>query len=218
MDRTRWITQSIAITLGALWLSVSPGYASPTHGDYFARVTQPSPATKPGRYRASSTATTQESAYDTPVQWFESFDECIAKYKPSAADKVILSRPFNQEAERVEQWIEVATKVAQAYRTLAKIVKAMPVPNTFQGVKEYRDLTTEWYNDAAEVYEDLIRPRLPSQTMEELEDALNHIKQRSESLSQTNKNLKAMDLGLRKTYKVHLALHEDALQEYIRRK
>ncbi|HEY9871189.1 MAG TPA: hypothetical protein V6D08_18640 [Candidatus Obscuribacterales bacterium] len=211
---TRTIVNTAASLIVACLLS-APAYAAPHATEYFGRVTTPAPAQSKVA-AAQAAAQAAKAAREVPVKWFEAFDDKIASHRPSAADHVILGRQFKQEAERVQQWIETASRVARNYRELAKQLRAMPVPNTLQGVKDYRDLTADWYDDAAAIYEDLIRPRQRCQTMEDLEESVNRIKERAQSLHQTNLNLKAMDLSLRKTYKVHLARHEDALQQYVR--
>ncbi len=173
--------------------------------DVFSRGTQTQP---------QSNATV--SSAQVPVKWFETFDAAIAAHTPTPADRVILSRPFNQDAGRVKEWTETAAKVAKNYRELAKMLKAMPIPSIMVGTEQYRDLTADWYDDAASVYEDLIRPHAPSKTMEELDSRLNQIRERSKGLAQTKANLKSMDMSLRNTYKVHQAAQTDALAKFVK--
>lgn len=213
----RSMIANMAAGLTLSWLAAVPAHAAPQAAEYFGRVTKP--AMRQMREGAARPAIQNpDPAKDLPVKWFESFDDAVASHKPSAADRVIMSRPFNQQAERVQQWIETASTVAKNYRQLSRVLRTMTVPAAMPGVAEYRDLAADWYADAASVYEDLIRPRRPSRTMEELEEAINQIKERASSLSQTNANLKAMDMSLRRTYRVHLAKHEDALQQYVTRR
>lgn len=152
------------------------------------------------------------------VDWFEKFDALRAQYRPTPADRVILTRPLMQEVERVKQWTATAAKVAKNYTTLAKTLRSLPVPPGLTDVKQYRDLTADWYQDSAAVYADLIRPRTPAKTIEELQGQLDEVKKRSENLAATIGTLNNMDQELRKHYKVHLAVQDDALQQYVKGK
>src|SRR5262250_2038411 len=112
MVTRRLATTGMAASLMLGWLAACPAQAVPHAVDTFSVVTGQgkarstvAPAATAGK---ASTATPT-----TPVQWFEAFDDAIAAHKPTAADRVILSRPFNQEAERVQQWTETAAKVAK---------------------------------------------------------------------------------------------------------
>ena len=204
-------TARITISLVTGLFVASPVFAGPTMTDTFNRNTAPTPK--------STTKTTPKAAdLSDPVKWFESMDDLVSKRKPSDADRVILSRSFKQEAERVQEWINVATRVAKDYRALAGEIKALPVASNLAKFKEYRDLKADWYNDTATIYEDLIRPRQASKTMEELEEQIARINDRAKSQSQTFANISAMDLTLRRTYKVHLARQTDSLQQYVRGK
>lgn len=194
--------------------------AKPAAVDYFSagvlpgkgKLNTPPASAGQGSFPANSNPGSQA------VKWFEKFDDQIYTHKATEADRVILSRPFNQEAERVTEWADVAGKVAKRYRDLCGLLRQMPVPASLAGLKDYRDLTADWYADAAGVYEDLIKPRPPAKTMEELDAALDDIKARSQTLAQTSSNLKSMDMSLRRTYRVHLPRYEDALQQYVRSK
>lgn len=190
--------------------SASAGYAATPKGDVFARSTK-----KAGHVSQQS----KQIRFATPTQWFEAIDKAVVKLRPTAADDVILNRPFNQDPERVEKWCDTAGKVSRNYRQLARTVRTLPLPSGMGGdVKEYRTLISDWYDDAALVFEDMIRPRPPANTMEELESQLNDIKQRGQSLARSNSDLGKLDKSLRKTYKVHRAHYDDALTQYVSRK
>lgn len=148
--------------------------------------------------------------------WFEKFDQLRDQYHPSDGDKVILTRPLMQQAERVQQWTNTASKVSKNYTLLAKAIRNIPVPAGLPDIKEYRDLTADWYQDAAGVYQDLIRPRRPAKTIEDLEDELIAVKKHSESLANNIANLKAMDRSLRQQYHIDLAPQDDAIQQFVR--
>lgn len=214
-----------AVSLCSSFMMSKPALAVPGT-DYFATTTKPPSQVKSQSNKNISPSHPPEAfgslammSHGSPVvTWFEALDDRIQSLKPTQADRVILNRPFNREKERVEQWIQVARKIAKNYRLCSQTLKGMPVPNNAQGLKEYRDLTADWYLDVATVYEDLIKPRPAARTMEELEDALNEVKGRAQSLTKTSTSLKAMDISLRKQYSVHLARHDDALQQYVRGK
>lgn len=201
-----------AATLAIVFAVISVGNAQAANpkGDVFARSTKKakpvSQATKPVRFA-------------TPTQWFEAVDEAVVKLRPTAADDAVLNRPFNQDPERVEKWCDTAGKVATNYRRLAKTIRTLPIPvGVGNDVKEYRTLVSDWYDDAALVFEDMIRPRPPANSMEELEAQLNDIKQRGQALARSNTDLGKLDKSLRKTYKVHRAHHDDPLTQYVSRK
>ena len=224
-----------AITTTALSLIVScvalvPAQAAPGGMDYFSNVT-PGNAQK----KVTLSAAAQKVAAMTPdnnpalgagsmammskaspqLTWFENFDTTVFSLLPADQDKIILKRPFNQEAERVVKWTEVATKVAHNYRLLGKTLKNTTVPANSPALKEYQQLTADNYNDIASVYEDLVRPRTAARTMEELDAQLKEISDRADSIAQSGKALHAMDMHLRSTYNVHQARETDQLWAYV---
>jgi len=205
---------SMTATLSLGCLLAAPAQSAPQAIEYFGRVTpsQSAQQTKP----TTATIKTPPDGKSVQVKWFEAIDDAVGTHKPTDADRVILSRPFNQEAERVQQWIEVASKVVKNYREVAKVLRTMPVPEKCDGFKEYRDLRADWFSDAANVYEDLIRPRRASRTMEELEDSIKQIQERAQSVQRTNLQLAMMDRNLRSTFHVHPSKYDDPLQRYVR--
>lgn len=191
--------------------SVSAAQATAPKGDVFARSTK--------KTAQASHQAKPQIRFSTPTQWFEAVDDAVVKLRPTAADDAILNRPFNQDPERVEKWCDTAAKVAGNYRRLARTIRTLPLPSGVgSDVKEYRTLTSDWYDDAALVFEDMIRPRPPANSMEELESQLNDIKQRGQALARSNTDLGKLDKSLRKTYKVHRAHYDDALTQYVSRK
>lgn len=233
--------QRRALTTTALSLIVSclvaPAQAAPTM-DYFSHNTpgmkkaaprtvapRPLPETTPRMTQEKNDADARLGAgalaimsANTPVvRWFESFDNTIAILRPSDTDKIILTRSLtgDQQAERVQEWTRTAGRVSQNWRRLSKTLKTMPVPPNLPGLKDYRDLIAEWYADKAGVYEDLVKPRPAARTIEELNAQLQEIQDRSQSIADTGKNLHGMDENLRKTFRVHLARHEDPLAGYV---
>ncbi|HEY9678117.1 MAG TPA: hypothetical protein V6C76_08905 [Drouetiella sp.] len=149
------------------------------------------------------------------VSWFEKFDATTYSLLPTDADRIVLKTPFNQEAERVISWTKTAAKVAHNYRLLAKTLKSSSVPTDCPALKQFQDLTADWYNDKAAVYEDMIRPRTPAKTIEELNDQLKDVSDRATSIAQVQKDLHAMDMHLRDVYHVHNARETDKLYQYV---
>lgn len=189
-----------------------PAWSAPT-GDYFGRRTPQIPV----KMAPITKAPVQATKPADQTGWFEQLDNAVCKYSPSATDKVILSRPINQEVERLQQWIHTASKTAHNYRKLSAIIKSIPVPEgaARQSIKEYRDLLSDWYTDTAGIYDDLVRPRPPAKTIEELQESVNQIKSRSQSLGQSKVSLRNMDDTIRQTYNIHPPRYDDALAQYV---
>ncbi len=150
------------------------------------------------------------------VKWFEHFDQTVVCYSKTEGEAATLTRPFNQEVERVQQWTDTAGKVAVKYKYLASVLRKIEVPSGFPGLKDYCDLTADWFADSAAVYDELIKPRRAARTMEELEDGLGGIKNKAEGLSEMQKKLRAMDISLRMKYGVHMREQEDPLTKYVK--
>lgn len=149
------------------------------------------------------------------VTWFETLDDLKWTMRISEEDRVILKRPLQQELERVQDWMRSAARVSKNYRMLAKEMRSLSVPESAHGVKTFRDLHAEWYDDVALVYEDLIRPRPRARTKEELESTLKEIDDRAQMLKESGKELMAMDMDLRRQHRIHADRHIDALSQYV---
>jgi len=149
------------------------------------------------------------------TRWFEQLDAICFKGFPSQYEKSILSRTFNQEAERVQEWSAVAKTVSSRYRQTAKALRDLPVPSNWTPMDEYRQVRADWFDDAATIYEDMTRPRRPARTIEELNSQLAEISSRADQLGETKKINREMDRKLRRTYRVHAPLETDRLNTYI---
>src|ERR1700733_9959621 len=150
----RQYKSSINTTAGAIALSLvlnicvqSMAQASPTN-EVFSAVPQnngaisaPRPFTPaPANPVSAPGAMDQAGAGGTPeVRWFEKLDKIVFSGYPTAFERSILSRQFNQEAERVQQWIVVAQTVANRYRNTAKALRNLPVPANWAEMAQYRD-------------------------------------------------------------------------------
>jgi hypothetical protein len=109
----------------------------------------------------------------------------------------------------------VAATVAKRYRQTAKALGGVQAPAGRADLDDYRILRMEWFNDAAAVYEEMIKPRQPAQTIEELNEQLRQVKEQANSVGKTNITLLNMDRNLRRTYRVHNAKQTDALTKYV---
>jgi hypothetical protein len=81
-------------------------------------------------------------------------------------------------------------------------------------LKDYRDLAADWYQDSATVFDEMIRPRIPAKTIEELQRQLDEVKNKSENLASTVNSLNDMDRELRKRYKVTPSVDSNRLQKF----
>jgi hypothetical protein len=161
-------------------------------------------------------ATYMDSANTPAVRWFEKMDRFIVSAKISSQENIILNTPLNREVERVKRWSDTASDISKRYKALAFQLKNMEIPQGHPGLKEYSELTAEWYSDAAQVYEDMVTKRPPAKTVEDLDEQLDDVVQRSRALKETAKALKAMDDELRNKYRVHYRKDQDSLQRFIK--
>ncbi|HEY9787795.1 MAG TPA: hypothetical protein V6D17_20580 [Candidatus Obscuribacterales bacterium] len=214
---------SKAAVSGALLLSflaTGPAFAN-RQSDYFntgnasRAVVKPKQGVIPNPEMGRQGAGAMGSDRTPIVIWFESYDDLRATLRPTAEDRTILTRDFNKDVERVKQFILTANNVSKNYRMLANKLRTLPVPPGASKVSKYRNLQADWCEDMAAIYEDMIRPRPAARTIEELNDELQVIKQRAEILCNTSKNLQAMDLDLRREFRVHQDKHADALWQYV---
>jgi hypothetical protein len=214
MSKLQITIKGLALAIIASSLSVVP--ASAQNHDYFAHNVPTLPSAPKATEEKPLLGAMAMCSPRTPVvAWFETFDTTVFTLKVPDADKAMLSRPFNREAQRVQEWIDTASQVAKKYRLLATTIRRMEVPGTAGDLQQFRNLNADWYTDVAGVYEDLIRPRTPPKTKEELDDQLGDITQRADSLKGLRQTLQVMDINLRKEYKVHANKETDALTRYV---
>jgi len=180
-------TKAITLALIAIVLLAVPAKAK--NDDYFNHnIPKQPPAAQAQEERPILGAMAMCSPRTSTVDWFERFDTTVHVMKVSDGDMAKLKRPFNREAERVQQWIDTASGVIQKYRLLALTIRRMKVPSAAPDVAEFRDRTADWFSDVAMVYEDMIRPRKAPKTQEELDGALGEIKQRGRCLMRAGDN------------------------------
>jgi hypothetical protein len=148
------------------------------------------------------------------TQWFETYDVLKYNAKPSTSEQSILTKPFNQELERVQAFIATVSDISKRYRKLAADLRKMPVQENWTGVKQFRNDAADFYDDAANVYDEMIKPRPPSKTKEELIAKLNEIKEHADIVGREGKTLLASDEELRRNLGVHQDRETDALWHY----
>lgn len=153
---------------------------------------------------------------DPVVRWFEHLDEMVTVNSKTSAEVAILKRGFNQEVERVQEWSRTASRISGRYKYLALMLRNMQVPANSPGLKEYANLTADWFADSAAVYDELLKPRRAARTMEELTEGLQSVEDRAKGLNASHKQLLAMDMDLRLKYHVHMRQQTDALQRYVK--
>lgn len=164
---------------------------------------------------AAAGAMSMQSADSPELRWFEQFDAVTFSGYPTDSERVTLTMPFNQEEERVQRWTQVAAKVAHRYRETAKQLRNIQVPYGRAEIVEYRNAKADWFDAAAGVYETLIKPRKPAQTIEELKEQLDKVTAEAESLSGVKTTLLSMDRNLRRTFRIHAPKQTDSLSKYV---
>ncbi len=217
-----------AVSASALTLSVSTSQAQagrPNTSDYFSTNGHSAPPAQPEKKYVKNTdpvagrqgAGALYSDQSPQLTWFEIFDEYVWTLLPNEEDKSVLSRPINNELERVQDYIKTCSKISRNYRMLATNVRKLPVPTNSPGLAKYQALKADFYVDMATVYEDLIRPR-KTRTQEEMQAQLQEIKERADQLRVNSNNLLTMDMDLRRTFRIHQPKRTDALRRYVENK
>jgi hypothetical protein len=149
------------------------------------------------------------------VHWFEEYDRAKADAKPNPAEQLVLSRPMNQELSRVQEFITTVGRISKRFRALAKTLRKMHVQDNWGQVKDLRDGEADFYEQTASVFEEMIKPRPPSKTMEELQAKQKELQDHANSAKQYGETLISMDRGLRSTFGVHLDRSTDDLAKYV---
>lgn len=216
----------LAIPLAAalVTLSASAGDAQPKN-EYFGGNSNGVPPKGYTNYQGpppkavngvtSKGAGAMDSDASPELTWFEKFDEVSFLGRPNDSERIILNMPFNQEQERVQRWTQTAANVAKRYRLTAQNLRKVQAPAGRADLDEYRTLRMEWFNDAAAVYEEMIKPRQPAQTIEELNEQLRQVKEQANSLGKMNISLLNSDHNLRRKYRVHNPKQSDKLTKYV---
>jgi hypothetical protein len=149
------------------------------------------------------------------TRFFETFDSACFNGFPRPEERVILTRPFNNDSDRVQQWTETARNVSSRYRKTAMALRNLPVPQGRVDLANYKELKADWFDSAANVYEMLIKPKAPARTIEELQEQLQRVDREADSVQRNKESLLVMERSLRKLYRVHENRYTDALQNFV---
>ena len=209
-----------------LILTTAAAWAAPANEVFSAMPTSAGKLSAPKSYSpAPKNAVAESGAMDmaggfeghgnAETRWMENLDAIVFSGYPTSNERIILGKSFNQEAERVQQWQITAQAVALKYRAAAKALRNLPVPANWTEFDQYREARADWYDDAALVYEDMIRPRKPARTIEELNAQLDDIQNRAKVLADSKQANRAMDRELRRKHHIHAAKETDALTNYV---
>lgn len=90
---------------------------------------------------AAAGAFAYDSADSPAKRWFEALDEKVLSYAKSEKENFILSRHFNQELERVQEWSHTAQTVAIKYKRLASVLRNL---KTRPATKIWRNTAVCW--------------------------------------------------------------------------
>ncbi len=220
------ISRLMALPLAAMMvtLTASAGTAQPKN-EYFGGNSSSTPPKGYTNYQGpppkaingvvEKGSGAMDSNASAELTWFEKFDEVSFHGRPTDSERVILNIPFNQDSERVKRWTLVASTVAKRYRQTANELKKVQAPAGRADLDQYRTLRMEWFNDAAGVYEEMIRPRPAAQSIEELNEQLGQVREQAKSLGNTNTALLNQDRKLRREYRVHNPKQTDSLTKYV---
>jgi len=173
------------------------------------------PPVQPANAVTAPGALSMTSAASPELTFFESLDTLCFQGWPREQERFYLSQTFDGELERVERWTKTARTVAKRYRNTATALRNLQIPNGRVDLQEYKEMRAEWFDSAARVYEEMIKPKPPAQTMEELEAQLRKVDQDAEAVKHSKTTILAMDRRLRRLYRVHEPRESDALQNYV---
>jgi hypothetical protein len=147
--------------------------------------------------------------------WFEQFDDVVFTMGSSDRERYILKRPINQEAERLREWIDATNSLARKYRLIARRIRQMNPPKSVADLKEFQAEAADWYDDNAQICEELTAPRPPAKTYEELERAYQNFKMRANNLDEVSKATTELSTKLRQKYDVHQPKYTDESAKFI---
>lgn len=173
------------------------------------------PPVQPANAVTAPGALSMTSVASPELTFFESLDSICFRGWPKEQERFYLSQNFDGELEKVERWTRTARGVAKRYRNTATALRNLQIPNGRVDLQEYKEMRAEWFDSAARVYEEMIKPKPPAQTMEELEAQLRKVDQDADAVKHSKTTILAMDRRLRKLYRVHEPRESDALQNYV---
>jgi hypothetical protein len=147
--------------------------------------------------------------------WFENFDDIIYTMGLSDHEIYVLKRPISQEVERLHEWISACNSMAKKYHVIAKNIRAMRSPHAVADLREFQTEAADWYDDTANLAEELTMPRAPAKTYEEVERAYQALMMRSKNLASVSNAATTLSTRLREQYSVHQPKYTDESAKYI---
>lgn len=82
-------------------------------------------------------------------------------------------------------------------------------------IKEFQKESADWYDDNAQLCEELTAPRPPAKTIEELERAYAGFMKRSKNLAELSKAITELNSKLRDKYDVHQPKYIDDSEKFV---
>jgi hypothetical protein len=199
-------------------LSPFPGFAAAS-SDSKPKTRPPAPIQHPTQTPTPTPTPKTISENAPPKQqalvWFENFDDIIYTMGPSDHESYILKRPISKEAERLHEWIDASNSMARKYRLIAKRIRVMRPSHSIADLKEFQTEAADWYDDSAQLAEELTATRAPARTYEELERAYQDFMMRSKNLASVATAVTALNTKLREQYDVHQPKYTDESAKYI---
>lgn len=204
----------------ALLLATNLGAPALADGmDFFFNTTPGNagrrPATAPSAKLPLIAAPDNATAKREALVWFEQFDDVVFTMGSSDRERYILKRPINQEAERLREWIDATNSLARKYRLIARRIRQMNPAKSVADLKEFQTEAADWYDDNAQICEELTAPRPPARTYEELERAYQMFKMRANNLDEVSKTTTELSTKLRQKYDVHQPKYTDESAKFI---
>jgi len=163
----------------------------------------------------SNNATDNLPTKEQALIWFEKFDDIVFTMGASDHEKYILKRPINKEVERLNEYIDATNSLAKKYRAIAKSIRTMRLSQSVSDLKEFQLETAGWYDDSAQICEELTEPRRPAKTYEEVERTYRDFVNLSKNLAEVSKSICELSTKLRQKYDVHQPKYKDESFKYI---
>lgn len=200
-------------------LSPFPGFPATSGPESKPKTQQAVAVQKPAQSKSLTpppkVVSPKAPAKQQALVWFENFDDVIFTMGPSDHENYILKRPINQEAERLNEWIVASKSMAKKYRLIAKRIRAMPPSPAISDLKEFQIEAADWYDDSAQLTEELTATKVPAKTYEELERAYKNFMTRSKNLASVAAAVTSLNTKMREQYGVHQPIYTDESAKYI---
>jgi hypothetical protein len=203
----------ISLTLITASLSNGAAIADTPRGDVFNRNTDAQPQSKVESANPIGFLNPNMGRKTEAAKWFETLDNAVRDHEVTEHEKTILVGELGSppKAERVAEWTNTAAAIAKRYHELSRILAATQLSPALRTRKEapsmlsYAKDLSQWYEDTAIWYEDYIKPRTPARSIEELDDQLRVMHNRSLQLKNVMTSLQGEDSSLRSDLNVHAA-------------